>query len=145
MNIQELETVKRLNLPIKYFILENDGYSSIVATQKSYFNGFYVASNSSSGLTLPKLEKIAESYSIPYFCIQNHGELKEKIKKIIEHDGPVLCSIKITKQQFTAPRVSSKQNSDGSMVSLPMEDLWPFLDRNEFNKNMIAKNTKEVE
>lgn len=137
MNIQELETVKRLNLPIKYFILENDGYNSIVATQKSYFNGFFVASNPSSGLTFPKLEKIAEAYSIPYFYIQTHSELKGKITKIIEHEGPVLCAIKVTKQQFTAPRVSSKQNPDGSMVSLPMEDLWPFLDRDELTHNII--------
>ena len=140
MNIQELETVRRLKLPIKYFILENDGYASIVATQKAYFNGFYVASNSSSGLTLPNLEKIADAYSIPYFYIQTHSELKEKINKIIEHEGPVLCSIKVTKQQFTAPRVSSKQNPDGSMTSLPMEDLWPFLERDELNGEIEITN-----
>jgi len=136
MNIQELETVKRLNLPIKYFILENDGYASIVATQKSYFNGFLVASNSSSGLTLPSLEKIANAYGIKFLSIDNNTEIKKGIKRVVNHSGPVICGIKVSKKQFTAPRVSSKQNPDGSMESMPMEDLWPFLERDEFYKEL---------
>jgi acetolactate synthase-1/2/3 large subunit len=145
MNSQELETIKRLNLPIKIFVLDNEGYASIRATQKNYFNGFYVASNASSGLTLPSIEKIAAAYSIPYYRIAETNGIKQRVSEILNVEGPAICAVKVSPTQYTAPRVSSRQNPDGSMVSLPMEDLWPFLDREEFNKNMMAKNTKEAE
>ena len=79
MNIQELETVKRLNLPIKMFVLDNSGYGSIRSTQKIYFDNFLVASDSASGLTFPKLAKIAEAYSIPFFEINDSHDIRKKI------------------------------------------------------------------
>ena len=139
MNIQELETIRRLNLPIKIFVLDNNGYGSIRSTQNNYFNGFLVASDATSGLTFPDLEKIAAAYSIPFFEIKDSVDLKKRISVVVNNVGPVICSVKVPTNQFTAPRVSSKQNPDGTMVSLPMEDLWPFLDREEFKANMIER------
>jgi acetolactate synthase-1/2/3 large subunit len=143
MNIQELETVRRLNLPIKYFILDNDGYGSIRSTQRTYFNGFMVASGPSSGLSFPDLRKIATAYSFTFFEITSPDHIKEKVIEIIETKGPVLCRVKVSPLQYTAPRVSSKQNEEGKMISMPMEDLWPFLDREEFNENMIVRTSEE--
>jgi acetolactate synthase-1/2/3 large subunit len=143
MNIQELETIKRLNLPIKLFVLDNNGYGSIRSTQNNYFNGFLVASDSSCGLTFPKLAKIAEAYSIPFFDIKDSNDMKDKIGSVLNIDGPVICRVIVPSTQYTAPRVSSRQNPDGTMVSLPMEDLWPFLDRKEFTDNMMIKSPKE--
>lgn len=136
MNIQELEVVKRLDLPIKFFVLNNQGYVSIQTTQRNYFDGYYVASSRESGLTLPDYTKIAKAFGIPAFRLTNHRNMREKIKNMLALKGPVVCEVMVSPEQMTAPRVSTKKMPDGSMVSSPMEDLWPFLDREEFNKNM---------
>jgi len=137
MNIQELETVRRLKLPIKFFVLNNKGYASIRSTQIGYFEGRFVGSEASSGLTLPDTAKVAAAYDLPFERITGHDDIRLKVKKILETPGPVICDVAITENQFTAPRVSSSKRADGSMETKPMEDMWPFLDREEFEANMI--------
>jgi acetolactate synthase-1/2/3 large subunit len=137
MNIQELETVKRLGLPIKVFVLNNGGYGSLQMTQKNYFGGNYVASTSSSGLTLPDVAAVSKAFGIPAARIADHTRIREQVREILETEGPVICEVMVSPEQVTAPRVSSRQCEDGSMVSMPMEDLWPFLDREEFKRNMV--------
>ena len=143
LNIQELETVKRLNLPIKFFVLNNDGYASIRATQRNYFDGRYVGSSPESGLTLPDTLKIASAYGLSTMQIEDHCHIRERVHQVLEKDGPVVCDVKISPNQVTAPRLSSMQRDDGSMVSKPLEDLWPFLDREEFLTNMIIPPLEE--
>jgi acetolactate synthase-1/2/3 large subunit len=137
-NIQELETVHRLQLPIKLFILNNNGYASIRMTQKKHFSGHYVCCDSSSGLTLPDTCKIASAYGIKTTSITNHVDLKEKIKEILDDKAPIICDVIVDPMLETAPRLSSEVRPDGSIVSKPMEDLYPFLDREEFKANMIV-------
>lgn len=136
MNIQELETIKRLNLPVKYFVLNNSGYGSIRFTQQNYFSNHFVACDQQSGLTLPDIQAIGQSYGIKSVKINVNSELAEKLHEILEFEGPVLCELNISPEQFTKPRLSSKQLADGSFVSMPLEDLMPFLDRREFESNM---------
>jgi len=143
MNIQELETIKRLNLPIKIFVLNNEGYGSIRATQNGYFAGRYVGSDSSSGLTLPDTRKIARAYGIPYRQIRSMSRLKESIAKTLNINGPVICEVHIYPGQMVAPRISSIQRDDGSMESRPMEDLWPFLDRDVLAEELRTDKTKK--
>ena len=137
LNIQELQTVSRLRLPIKFFVLNNRGYGSITNTQRNYFNGFYVASEESSGLTLPDVCKLAEAYGIATTRISNHQELIEQIAGILTHDGPMVCDVMIDPLQIAQPRMSSVKMEDGTMVSKPLEDLWPFLNRDELQINML--------
>jgi acetolactate synthase-1/2/3 large subunit len=137
MNIQELETVKRLKLPIKFFVLNNGGYVSIQTTQKNYFAGHFVGSSAASGLTLPDIKRVAGSFGIATAQLKNHKGIREKIREILQMEGPVVCVVMVSPDQVTAPRVSSRQRKDGSMESLPMEDLWPFLNREEFELNML--------
>jgi len=139
MNVQELETIRRLNLPIKIFVLNNNGYVSIRITQNTHFDGNLVASGDTSGLTLPMLQKNAETYGIPYYKIENHNEIHDHIKNVIETDGPILCEVMLPPTHFTAPKASVFKKEDGSFSTRPMEDLFPFLDREEFNENMIIK------
>lgn len=139
MNIQELETVKRLHLPIKFFVLNNGGYVSIQTTQRNYFNGHYVGSSATSGLTLPDIKAVAKSFRIATAKLTNHNGIREKIRQILQIKGPVVCEVMVSPDQVTAPRIASKQQEDGSMASLPMEDLWPFLDRTEFQSNMLIE------
>lgn len=139
MNIQEIETIKRLNLPIKLFVLNNDGYGSIRATQNGYFAGHYVGSDPSSGLSLPSTIKIAKAYGIPSVSIKNCEQLDQKVAQVLNIEGPVICEVKLFPNQSVAPRISSVQKEDGTMESRPMEDLWPFLDRREFKDNMTTQ------
>jgi acetolactate synthase-1/2/3 large subunit len=136
MNIQELETVRRLRLPIKFFVINNGGYASIRTSQKNYFKHL-VAADDTSGLTLPDLSRVASSYGIATVRIENQEALNLKIRSVLEMEGPVVCEIISPLEEERAPRLSSVQRPDGSMVSKPLEDLWPFLDREEFLANMI--------
>jgi acetolactate synthase-1/2/3 large subunit len=138
LNIQELETVRRLNLPIKYFVLSNGGYASIMAMQRNHFQGRLVASEPSSHLTLPDVLKVAGAYGLATSEILNHQDIRRRVRDVLNHAGPIVCSVRSSSDQPTAPRVTSVVGSDGVIVSKPMEDMWPFLDRDEFRANMIV-------
>lgn len=138
-NIQELETLARLKLPVKIFILNNNGYASIRNTQNNYFQGNLVACGPSSGLTLPDTCKIASAYGLKNTRIMDQSGIKEKVKEAIESKGPFICELMIDPDLQTAPRLSSQVLPDGSIISKPLEDLWPFLDREEFKKNMLIE------
>ena len=145
LNIQELETVARLGLPIKYFVLNNQGYASIRSSQRTHFNGHLVGCGPSSGLTFPDTQKIAAAYGIESTRISNHKALRENIQAVLRTPGPVICDVMTDPDQIVAPRVSSHVCSDGSMVSRPLEDLCPFLERDEFISNMLIPTLKESE
>jgi acetolactate synthase-1/2/3 large subunit len=139
LNIQELSTVARLKLPIKYFILNNQGYGSIKNTQRNYFNGNYVASGPESGVVLPDITKVADAFGIATAKISNQENLRDRIREILSMPGPVICDVKIDPAEPTSPKLTSSVRSDGTIISKPMEDMWPFLDREEFRSNMIVK------
>ena len=143
LNIQELETIHRLNLPIKFFYLNNNGYGSIMAMQRSYFEGHYVGSEPQSGLTFPDIVKVGQAYGLATFRIKNHVELQEKIRAVLATPGPVICEVMVDPLQVQMPRVTSVLLEDGTLRSKPMEDLWPFLDREEFLKNMVIPPLQE--
>ena len=135
-NIQELQLIKRYNLPIKLFIWNNGEYGSIRNTQNKFFKGHLVACDSSSGVTLPSISKIAIAYDIPVFKISNHDNINLQIKNILEYNGPVICEVMINPKQLTMPRVQNEILEDGTIISKPLDDMWPFLDRKEFEENM---------
>lgn len=137
MNIQELELVHRYNLPIKFFVLNNNGYGSIRTTQKTHFNGKLVASDPSSGLTLPSIEKNAAAYNIPYICITNQLNLEQEIGAVLKTNGPIICEILVDANHITSPKASVYRKEDGSFTTRPMEDLAPFLNREEFLSNLL--------
>lgn len=143
MNAQELETVARLKLPIKYFVLNNQGYASIRNMQRNHFHGNLVGCDKSSGLSLPDTLNVAKAYSIKTARLENHKSLQENIRKILTSFGPIVCEVMVDPDQPICPRASSAVKPDGSMVSKPLEDLWPFLNREEFLANMIIPPLKE--
>jgi acetolactate synthase-1/2/3 large subunit len=138
MNIQELETVKRLNLPIKFFVLNNRGYASIQATQNNYFGGFFVGSDAASNMTLPDVGKVAAAFGLNVAKLTDHKNIRQRAAQILETDGPLVCEVLVSPNQTTAPRISSFRNNDGAICSSPMEDMWPYLDREEFAKNILS-------
>jgi len=139
MNTQELELVKRYNLPIKFFILNNNGYGSIRTTQNNHFGGNLVISDPSSGLTLPSIELIAKSYGLPFFKATSQSSVRECVKKVLDLKFPAICELIVDPSHVTSPKASVKKKEDGSFTTLPMEDLAPFLDREEFRENLLIK------
>jgi acetolactate synthase-1/2/3 large subunit len=136
MNAQELATISRLGLPIKFFVLNNAGYASIRATQINYFQSRFVACDAASGLTLPDLRGTAEACGVGYRRIEKAGSLEAEIAAVLADPGPMVCDVVMAPDQFTQPKVSSRALPDGRMVTMPMEDLWPFLDRAELAENL---------
>lgn len=139
MNLQELITVVYNKLPIKIFYLNNDGYISIRQTQEAFFNGRIVGSDEGSGVGFPDIVKVAKAYGLRTEVISTHADMKDKIKAVIKEKEPILCEVKLSKNYKFAPKLSSYKRPDGKMISKPLEDLFPFLDRKEFIKNMIVK------
>jgi len=137
-NIQELETIHRLQLPIKFFVLNNDGYSSIRASQAAYFGKASIGADKSTGLTIPNLSKVGASYGLGTYVIHDQTHLREDVRKVLEMKGPVVCDVNVLPDEVRAPRLQSYQKPDGSFVSKPLEDLFPFLPREEFLANMIV-------
>ncbi len=142
-NIQELETAARLNLPVKFFVLNNDGYASIRASQAGYFGRASIGCDSRTGVTVPNLSKVAAAYNIPSVVISDQTNLREDVRRILAMDGPVVVDVKVIPDEMRAPRIQSYQKSNGSMVSKPLEDMYPFLPREEFLANMIVKPLEE--
>jgi acetolactate synthase-1/2/3 large subunit len=142
-NIQELETIRRLQLPIKFFVLNNDGYSSIRASQKAYFGKASIGADKHSGVTIPNLSKVAESFGLSTHVIPDQSDLRAQVRLVLEKKGPVVCDVHVLPDEVRAPRLQSHQRSDGSFVSKPLEDLFPFLPRDEFLANMIVAPLEE--
>jgi acetolactate synthase-1/2/3 large subunit len=143
LNIQDLETVKRLKLPIKYFILCNGTYASIIGAQRNHFKGHLVGSDPSSHLTLPDVIKVAEAYGIKAMEIKDQRDIRREVAAVLAYDGPVVCAVHVSSDQATLPRATASTRADGSLFSLPMEDLAPPLPRDEFRANMIIPPLQE--
>jgi len=125
MNTQELETIRRLKLPIKFFVLDNNGYASIRSTQKTYFEGRYFGSSPEGGLTLPKLQLIAHAYDIDFVNLKFNEDVSSVVENSFKSDKPVICRVEVSDKQATRPRVKSRKNEDGTMETAPMEEMWP--------------------
>ena len=137
MNLQELQTVRHNNLPIKIFILNNQGYHSIKETQTNYFNGDFIGCNKDCGVSFPDNSKLADLYGLKYFKIDSTSKMRQVINDVLFNPGAVLCEVVLGDYIF-APKLSSKKESDGRIISNPLEDLSPLLPRDEFKENIIS-------
>ena len=133
MNIQELAVVKHLNLPIKIFILNNQGYATIVATQTNVFKEHFVGCNHDSNLELGDIKAVAEAYGIKTFSIYKNSEIDGVVAEVLAYDGPVLCDVNVSIRQLIQPRQASFKNEKGQMQSRPLEDMRPFLEKEEID------------
>ncbi len=136
LNIQELQTIYHHKLPIKIFLLNNNGYLAIRNTQNNYFKGNLVASGPESGVSLPDFKDIAKAFKIPYVQMSKSSEVPEKIRQTLAVKGPIICEIMMSPDQELNPKPRSIINPDGSFVNKPLEDMYPYLDRQEFEENI---------
>lgn len=139
MNIQELQTIKHHQLPIRIIVINNEGYHSIRQTQNSYFKETTrIGLGEESGdLSFPELSKLSTAYGLQYMACHTNDDLPRVLKDLMSYEGPVICEVFVTKTQGTEPKSASKRLDDGRMVSAPLEDMAPFLPREEFEANML--------
>ena len=138
MNLQELQTIIHNRFPIAIFVLNNQGYHSIRMTQTTYFNGNFVGIGpESKDISFPNLEKIAYAYGFPYYKLTHILDAEEIIGAMLKENGPCICEVILDIQQVTEPKASSKRLENGQMISAPLEDMAPFLPREELKKNMF--------
>lgn len=138
MNLQELQTILTNKLPIKIFLINNNGYHSIRITQTNLFHkNFTGIGPDSQDLSFPDFSKIAVAFGYPYFSAHSNAEMKEVVDTVLSMDGPVFCEIFTDTVQVWEPKSSTKRLLDGTLVSPPLEDLAPFLPREELEKQMF--------
>jgi acetolactate synthase-1/2/3 large subunit len=143
-NMQELQTIVNYNLPIKIFVCNNNGYASIKNTQKAFFDSNFIGTfTEGSGQTLPNILKVVEAYGIKTCRIENQHNLKQEIRQVLDYPGSIVCEVLFPIDGKLEPKITARLLKDGSMIANPLEDLWPFLDRDEFQQNMIIKPWEE--
>lgn len=138
MNIQELEVLRRLQLPVKIFVVDNRGYSMIYGSQNGNFKGRLTGCTEESGLTLPDIGKVAESFGLPTFRIEDESHLAEQVEEVLAYGGPAVCTVHADITQKILPKQANYMRKDGQMASRPLEDMSPLLSREELEGNMLA-------
>lgn len=135
MNLQELQTIVHHSLPVKLFVWNNQGYLSIRTTQNKYFDGRFMGSDARSGVSMPDLSKIAAAYGIRYVRADNPDRIRQDIRFALDHPNAVICEIMCDPAQEIIPTVSAKVLPDGTLVSTPIDDMYPFLPEEEYRAN----------
>jgi acetolactate synthase-1/2/3 large subunit len=135
LNIQELQTVVHHGWPLKIFVLDNNGYLSMRITQGNFFKR-YIGESARSGISFPDMVKIAQAYGLPAYRIEGAG-FEQQIIEALDAPGPAVCNVKLDPDQPFEPKLSSRQLADGTMVSAPLEDMFPFLSREELQENLL--------
>ena len=138
LNIQELQTIKHHQLPVKLFVLNNGGYLSMRATQSNFF-GRLTGAGPSSGVSFPDFVKVGCAYGIPSMRIDRAADMPQ-VQVALDQPGPALIEVMLDPKQEFEPRTKSKQMPDGKIVTPPLEDMYPFLDPDELASNIIKDN-----
>jgi acetolactate synthase-1/2/3 large subunit len=136
-NIQELQTIVQHKLPLTIFILANNGYLTMKHTQQNHF-GRYVGSDPSSKVSCPDFTQVANAFGIESMHIRNTAELEQELAGVLNHPGPFLCEIEMPELQLLIPRVQTMKGPNGELLPTPIEDMFPFLERDELHENMIV-------
>ena len=139
MNLQELQTIKHYNLPVKVVIFSNDGYNAFRQTCKNFFNGFNVGCDAESGVSFPSFEKVADTFGYGYKCCHSNGELDECLDWLFSQEGQVILEVEQRLDDPITPKVMSRINDKGEFVTPSIEDMYPFIDEEEYKSLMIGK------
>lgn len=139
MNIQELQTISYNKCNFKLFVLNNNGYHSIRQTQTNLFRPPFVGVSADSGVSFPDFSKVADTFGFKYLKVDALSSMDDDINAALETEGAVLCEVFLDEHQFFAPKLSSRVNPDGTIVSPPIDDMFPFLDRDEYNGNSFSE------
>jgi acetolactate synthase-1/2/3 large subunit len=142
-NIQELQTIRHHQLPVKLFVLDNLGYLSIRTSQQNFF-GATLGSGPEDGVSFPDYGSIAEAYGIPAVRLEDPADLDRTIADVLAATGPIVCHVRLDPDQAFEPRIKSRALPDGTIVSPALEDMFPFLDPDELARHMPSRADRPV-
>ena len=142
-NLQELEVIRYHGLNVKLFVMSNGGYFSIHKTQDRYFGGNYVGAGVESGVPFTRIDKLADAFGIKYRRFEKIEDFDSEVDDILNSSEPEIIEIKVDEDMEIIPTTASSMRADGTMVSKPLEDMYPFLPREEFYSEMIIEPIKE--
>jgi acetolactate synthase-1/2/3 large subunit len=137
MNIQELQTINHYKIPIKIFLLNNNGYLAISLMQDNLFKGNYIGSNPESGVSNPDFIRLASAYGFKVYSVNNNTELENNIDEVLNAEGPVLCEISMIENQLLIPRVQSSKDKNDKIISNSLENMFPYLSDEEMKEIML--------
>ncbi len=137
LNIQELAVIKGKNLPIKLFVVNNNGYASIRNMQKGLFEERFIACDGESGLYLPDMKQLSLAYNLPYVAIESKYEIDSVITEALTTKGPIIVEVFVDKDCIVSPKTATQIMPDGSMQSSPLENQYPFLSEEEVRDNCL--------
>ena len=143
MNIQELATLKSLNKKVKIIIMNNNGYASIRNTQNNYFKGRSIATDSSSQLNIPPIKDLARAFNFKSIQINKIEELEKKLKFMVDFKESIICEVLLKEDDILWPKSAAIPQKNGSIISMPLEDMSPLLSREELKQQMIYPLSKE--
>ncbi len=143
MNIQELQTLHQTKLPVKLFVLNNNGYLSIRQTQRGFFGGRMVGESSQTGVSFPDICKLADAYGLPVMRVGTRAEYTA-MKDLLNQPGPAVFDVCLDPTQEFEPRLKSRQLPDGTIVSPNLEDMYPFLSPEELAENMLSEKDEAI-
>lgn len=137
MNLQELQSIATHQLPVTIFLLNNAGYHSIRQTQTNFFSDSLIGFDEQTGVGFPDFARLASGFRIPYDRVDAHANLDATIARALSYEGPSICEVVLDPTQVFSPKAASRRLEDGRMVSSPLEDLAPFLPREELKANLL--------
>jgi acetolactate synthase-1/2/3 large subunit len=132
MNLQELQTIHHSGLPVKLIILNNNGYLLIRHTQTNFEGGRLIGESEETGVSFPDFAKVADTWGFRHIRLDSLADFDAKVGDFIGFDGPAILEVMTPSWQLLIPRVASKQLEDGSMMSMPYDDMFPFLERDVY-------------
>jgi acetolactate synthase-1/2/3 large subunit len=138
MNLQELQTVQTYGLPIKVFVFNNAGYLSMRLTQDNLFAGNRFGEGPATGLNLPDMVAICGAYGLRACRVDDLDEVPAAISRTLDGDDPAMLDVIMDPDQGFVPKVIAERREDGTLVSKPLEDMYPWLDRAEFADSMLV-------
>ncbi|QJD82894.1 thiamine pyrophosphate-binding protein [Cohnella herbarum] len=137
MNLQELQTINQYKLPIKFILFSNNGYLLMRHTQHNFMEGRLIGESPSTGVSFAPFDKVADTFGLGYMKISNLEELDFKLEELFAYEGSLICEVITPPDQLLIPRISSKKMEDGTMISMPYDDMYPFLPREEYRSNSV--------
>lgn len=138
LNLQELATLKALNLPIVLIVMNNGGYASIRNTQRNYFESRFLGTGPEGGLIIPDFVALADAIGLPAMRIERAEELASGLREALTQPGPFICEVRLAPNETLSPKVAAIPRPDGSIVSMPLEDMSPLLSFAQLQAEMLV-------
>ena len=143
-NVQELQLISNIKMPIIIFVFNNNGYTSIKSTQNEFLDKRFCGSTPNTGLHLLDIKKISKAFNLKYKLLTSQSGLHNKLKEIISEKTPIICEVLVSENQEIVPRQGFSKDNNGKSLPLGLDDMYPYLDRSLYNSLTTTKSVDDI-